>query len=509
MFTLGVTRGDGVTGENITPNLKTIKAIPLKLFEPKTLEVRGEIYMPKTSFEKLNEESLAKGEKVFANPRNAASGSLRQLDSKITAKRDLSMFTYTGIFEDAEDKNIKTHYDGMMYLKKLGFKVNPNIRLVDDIQGAIDYCNEWATKRFDLNYATDGVVIKVNDFAIQKDLGFTARAPKWATAFKFPPEEVATKVLDIEVNTGKTGIVTPVAILEPVQLAGSTVARASLHNFDEIKRLDIRIGDTVLIKKAAEIIPKVVKVMDTDIHESLPVVKPPKICPSCGAKLVERCGEVGLYCQNPDCGSLMCAKIEFWASKDAMDIDNVGPSLIQQLYDKKFISNPVDLYRLTMQDLMQLDLVKEKSAMNIYTSIQESKTKPLNRLLTALGIRHVGKETADILSGEFATLDDIKNADVERLANIEGIGGIIAQSIYDFFHEERNVKMIEELKELGVNPVSKVKPKSDKLAGKTFVLTGTLQNMTRDEASAIIKSHGGKTSSSVSKNDKIKRIKAL
>lgn len=499
LFTLGVTRGDGVTGENITPNLKTIKAIPLKLFEPKTLEVRGEIYMPKTSFEKLNEESLAKGEKVFANPRNAASGSLRQLDSKITAKRDLSMFTYTGIFEDAEDKNIKTHYDGMMYLKKLGFKVNPNIRLVDDIQGAIDYCNEWATKRFDLNYATDGVVIKVNDFAIQKDLGFTARAPKWATAFKFPPEEVATKVLDIEVNTGKTGIVTPVAILEPVQLAGSTVARASLHNFDEIKRLDIRIGDTVLIKKAAEIIPKVVKVMNTDIHESLPVVKPPKICPSCGAKLVERCGEVGLYCQNPDCGSLMCAKIEFWASKDAMDIDNVGPSLIQQLYDKKFISNPVDLYRLTMQDLMQLDLVKEKSAMNIYTSIQESKTKPLNRLLTALGIRHVGKETADILSGEFATLDDIKNADVERLANIEGIGGIIAQSIYDFFHEERNVKMIEELKELGVNPVSKVKPKSDKLAGKTFVLTGTLQNMTRDEASAIIKSHGGKTSSSVSK----------
>ena len=499
LFTLGVTRGDGVTGENITPNLKTIKAIPLKLFEPKTLEVRGEIYMPKTSFEKLNEESLAKGEKVFANPRNAASGSLRQLDSKITAKRDLSMFTYTGIFEDAEDKNIKTHYDGMMYLKKLGFKVNPNIRLVDDIQGAIDYCNEWATKRFDLNYATDGVVIKVNDFAIQKDLGFTARAPKWATAFKFPPEEVATKVLDIEVNTGKTGIVTPVAILEPVQLAGSTVARASLHNFDEIKRLDIRIGDTVLIKKAAEIIPKVVKVMDTDIHESLPVVKPPKICPSCGAKLVERCGEVGLYCQNPDCGSLMCAKIEFWASKDAMDIDNVGPSLIQQLYDKKFISNPVDLYRLTMQDLMQLDLVKEKSAMNIYTSIQESKTKPLNRLLTALGIRHVGKETADILSGEFASLDDKKNADVERLADIDGIGGIIAQSIYDVFREERNVKMIEELKELGVNPVSKVKPKSDKLEGKTFVLTGTLQNMTRDEASAIIKSHGGKTSSSVSK----------
>ena len=499
LFTLGVTRGDGVTGENITPNLKTIKAVPLKLFEPKTLEVRGEIYMPKTSFEKLNEDSLAKGEKVFANPRNAASGSLRQLDSKITAKRDLSMFTYTGIFEDAEDKNIKTHYDGMMYLKKLGFKVNPNIRLVDDIQGAIDYCEEWATKRFDLDYATDGVVIKVNDFDVQKDLGFTARAPKWATAFKFPPEEVSTKLLDIELNTGKTGIVTPVAVLEPVQLAGSTVSRASLHNFDEIARLDIRIGDTVLIKKAAEIIPKVVKVMDTPEHKDLPIYNPPKVCPSCGGALVEKEGEVGLYCQNPDCSSLMCAKIEYWVSKEAMDIDYVGPSLIQQLYEKKFISNPVDLYRLTTQDLLQLDLIKEKSASNIYTSIQNSKTQPLNRLLTALGIRHVGKETADILAGEFPTLDDIKNADLERLSGIESIGGIIAQSIYDYFHNENNLKLIEELKELGVNPISKVKPKSDKLAGKTFVLTGTLQDMTRDEASAIIKSHGGKTSSSVSK----------
>ncbi len=499
LFTLGVTRGDGVTGENITQNLKTIKAIPLKLFEPKTLEVRGEIYMPKTAFEKLNEESLANGEKVFANPRNAASGSLRQLDSTITAKRDLSMFTYTGIFEDSEDKNIKTHYDGMQYLKKLGFKVNPNIRLVKDIQGAIDYCKEWDSKRFDLDYATDGVVIKVNEIAIQKDLGYTARAPKWATAFKFPPEEVATELLDIELNTGKTGIVTPVAILKPVQLAGSTVARASLHNFDEIRRLDIRIGDTVLIKKAAEIIPKVVKVMDNKIHKSLPEYQPPKYCPACGGALVEKDGEVGLYCTNPDCSSLMCSKIEYWASKEAMDIDYVGPSLIQQLYDKKFISSPVDLYRLTIEDLLQLDLIKEKSATNIYTAIQESKIRPLNRLLTALGIRHVGKETADILAGEFSTVDELAAAELETLSKIEGIGEIIAMSIYDFFRNEYNIKLIAELKELGVNPVAKIKPKSDKLAGKIFVLTGTLQNMTRDEASAIIKSHGGKTSSSVSK----------
>ena len=499
LFALGVTRGDGVTGEEITQNLKTIKAIPLKLFEPKSLEVRGEIYMPKSSFEKLNEEALASGDKVFANTRNAASGSLRQLDSSITAKRDLSMFTYTGIFENSEDKQIKTHYDGMMYLKKLGFKVNPNIRLVKNIQGAIDYCNEWATKRFDLDYATDGVVIKVNDFAIQKDLGYTSRAPKWATAFKFPPEEVSTKLLDIELNTGKTGIITPVAILEPVQLAGSTVARASLHNFDEIRRLDIRIGDTVLVKKAAEIIPKVVKVMDTAIHKSLPEYQIPDKCPACGGPLIEKEGEVGLYCENPNCSRLMCAKIEYWVSKEAMDIDYIGPSVIQQLYDKKFISNPVDLYRLTMQDFMQLDLVKEKSASNMYTSVQNSKSRPLNRLLTALGIRHVGKETAEILAGEFGSIDALGKATLEELSTIEGIGDIIAKSIYDYFRDENNLKMLEDLKQLGLNPSSAPKAKSDILAGKTFVLTGTLQNMTRDEASSVIKSHGGKTSSSVSK----------
>lgn len=499
LFTLGVTRGDGVTGENITQNLKTVKAIPLRLFEPKTLEVRGEIYMPKTSFEKLNEEALEKGEKVFANPRNAASGSLRQLDSTITAKRDLSMFTYTGIFEDAADKQIKTHYDGMMKLKELGFKVNPNIKLVKNIKGAINYCKEWEKKRFDLNYATDGVVIKINDIAVQKDLGFTARAPKWATAFKFPPEEVTTKLLDIELNTGKTGIVTPVAILEPVQLAGSTISRASLHNFDEIARLDIRIGDTVLIKKAAEIIPKVIKYMDTHAHRHLPEYHAPTHCPACGAPLVEREGEVGLYCENPQCSQLMCAKIEYWVSKEAMDIDYVGPSIIKQLYDKKFISSPVDLYRITMQDLTQLDLIQEKSASNIYNAIQNSKTKPLNRLLTALGIRYVGKETADILAGEFASLDELKEVSTEKLSSIEGIGDIMAASIYDYFHDENNIKMLDELKSLGINPTSKPKPKSDILAGKIFVLTGTLQNMTRDEASAIIKSHGGKTSSSVSK----------
>ena len=499
VFVRGVTRGDGITGEDITQNLKTIKAIPLKLFEPKNLEVRGEIYMPKSSFEKLNQLALERGEKVFANPRNAASGSLRQLDSTITAKRDLSMFTYTGIFEDEADKNIKTHYDAMMYLKKLGFKVNENVRKVKNIQGVIDYCKEWETKRFELNYATDGVVIKVNDFSIQKDLGFTARAPKWATAFKFPPEEVKTKLLDIELNTGKTGVVTPVAVLEPVALAGSTVSRASLHNFDEIKRLDVRVGDTVLIMKAAEIIPKVIKVVETDYHKNLPVYVPPTKCPSCGSELVEKEGIVGLYCPNPNCESLMCAKIEYWASKEAMDIDKVGPSIIQQLYEKNMISNFADLYKLLPQDFMMLDLIQEKSALNIYMSIQNSKTRPLNRLITALGIRHVGKETADILSEEFTSIDAFKNATVEQLSLVEGIGEIIAKSVYEYFHDTANLKIIDELISLGINPSQKSAKQSNKLEGKVFVLTGTLPSMGRDEASAIIKSHGGKTSSSVSK----------
>ena len=499
IFIRGVTRGDGITGEDITTNLKTVKAIPLKLFEPADIEVRGEIYMPKTSFEKLNEENLKKGEKIFANPRNAASGSIRQLDSTITAKRDLSIFVYSSVFENTLNAP-KTHYESMMYLKKLGFKINPNIRLCKNIKEAIEYCKEWDLKRADLNYATDGVVIKVNNLLFQEDLGFTSRAPKWATAFKFPPEEVTTKLLDIELNIGKSGAVTPVAILDPVQLAGSTVSRASLHNFDEIKRLDVRIGDTVLIKKAAEIIPKVIKVMENPEHENLPEYVPPTRCPACNSLLTTRPGEVNLYCENDSCSQQTIAKIEFWVSKEAMDIDFIGPSIIQQLYENRFISNAVDLYRLTMQDFMQLDGVKEKSAYNMYNSIQNSKTRPLNRLLTAFAIRHIGKETAELLAENFTNLDEIMTANIETLSAIDGIGSKMAESVYEFFHNENNLHLIKELKNLGLNPTSKAVKKSDKLTGKTFVLTGTLQNMTRDKASEIIKELGGKTSSSVSKN---------
>ncbi len=498
-FVTGVTRGDGIIGENITQNLKTIKAIPLKLFEDADVEVRGEIYMPKTSFEKLNEESLQKGEKVFANPRNAAAGSLRQLDSSITAKRDLSMFTYTAIIEKAKEQPL-THWDAIQYIKKLGFKTNPNIRLVDDIEGAIQFCKDWETKRFDLDYATDGVVIKVNRFDYQNELGFTSRAPKWATAFKFPPEEISTKLLDIELGVGKTGAVTPVAVLEPVNLAGSVVSRASLHNFDEIKRLDVRIGDRVLIKKAAEIIPKVIKAVDSPEHNNLPVYQAPDKCPECDSPLVEREREVNLYCSNPDCPSVAKAKLEYWVSKEAMDIDFIGPSIIEKLYDLELVKTPIDFYKLTYDDFLRLDLVKEKSATNMYNSIQESKNKPLSRFVTALSIRHVGKETAELLVNEFPSIERLKTATVEELSSVEGIGEKIALSIYEFFHDNKNIEMLNEFQQLGFEFKQSNITKTDELVGKTFVLTGTLATMTRDEAGEEIKKRGGKTSSSVSKN---------
>ncbi len=497
LFVRGVTRGDGIVGEDITNNLKTVKAIPLRLFEDINTEVRGEIYMPKSSFEKLNEENLQNGEKLFANPRNAASGSIRQLDSSITAKRDLSFFTYAVIL-DGENK-VQTHWDSLQYIKKLGFKVNPNVKLVKDIYGAIEYCKEWENKRFDLDYATDGVVIKVNSLACQQEMGFTSRAPKWATAFKFPPEEMTTTLLDIEWGVGKTGAVTPVAILEPVLLAGSTVSRASLHNLDEIRRLDVRIGDKVLIKKAAEIIPKVIKVVDDENHTKLPVYTMNFNCPDCGGKLVTREGEVNLYCSNPSCRSIVLARLEYWVSKEAMDIDFVGPSLIEQLYDKKMVVTPADFYKLTRQDLMQLDLIKEKSAENIFTAIEKSKNCTLTRFITALSIRHVGKETADIIVNEFGSLKAIQTATKEQLAKIEGIGDKIAAEVWEFFQNNVNIELIEELLALGVAPAEGTNKTSNILEGKTFVLTGTLATMTRDEAAEKIKMNGGKVSSSVSK----------
>jgi DNA ligase (NAD+) len=388
----------------------------------------------------------------------------------------------------------------MQYSKELGFKTNPNIRLVDDIEGAIQFCKDWETKRFDLDYATDGVVIKVNRLDYQNELGFTSRAPKWATAYKFPPEEITTELHDIELGVGKTGAVTPVAILKPVNLAGSIVSRASLHNFDEIKRLDVRIGDKVLIKKAAEIIPKVIKVVDSEEHENLPIYNVPTICPECSSNLVAREGEVNLFCENSECPSVAKARLEYWVSKEAMDIDFIGPSVIEQLYELGLVKMPVDFYKLSFEDFLKLDLVKEKSASNMYNSIQESKSRPFSRFVTALSIRHVGKETAEILTSEFSTLEALKEATIEALAKVDGIGDKIALSIFEFFHNDQNLNMIEEFVNLGFEFKNQFENRTNELAGMTFVLTGTLETMTRDEAGDKIKLRGGKTSSSVSKN---------
>lgn len=492
---LGATRGNGIVGENITENIKAIKSIPQKLSKPLNLEVRGEVYMPVTSFERLNEENIENGQKEFANPRNAAAGSLRQLDSKITAKRDLHFFAYTAISEDKEI--FKTHKEALDLLSELGFDVNPNHKLVKGINPVIELCEKWETERFNLNYATDGMVIKINELAKQNELGFTSRAPKWATAFKFPPEEVWTKLNGIELSVGKTGAVTPVALLEPVQLAGTVVKRASLHNFDEIQRLQLNVGNSVLIKKAAEIIPKVIRKKE---DEFLGVYETPKLCPCCGTELIRPDGEVVLYCPNSlSCPAQIKGKIEYWASKEAMDIDGVGCTLVDKLWENGLISDFSDLYKLSIEDFMTLDLIKEKSADNLYNAIQNSKTPTMTKFLTALSIKLIGKETADLIANEFPTLEKIENATIEELIKIDGIGEKAAKSVVDFFNDENNKTILNKLKEYGVNPQgSAVEKISNIFEGKTFVITGTL-SQPRNVFEEKIKKLGGKTSSSVSK----------
>lgn len=492
---LAATRGNGIIGENITENIKAIKSVPQKLSKPVNVEIRGEIYMPVSSFEKLNLENIENGVKEFANPRNAAAGSLRQLDAKITAKRDLHFFAYTAIATD--EKLFDTHKEALDLLKELGFEVNPNHKLVKGINPVIEQCNYWETERFNLDYATDGMVIKINDINKQNELGFTSRAPKWATAFKFPPEEIWTKLLGIELSVGKTGAITPVALLEPVQLAGTIVKRASLHNFDEIQRLKININNNVLIKKAAEIIPKVVRKKE---DEDLGVYVTPINCPCCQTKLVKPEGEVVLYCPNTlGCPAQAKGKIEYWASKEAMDIDGIGCSIVEKLWEQNLIKDFADLYNLTIEDFMTLDLIKEKSADNLYNAIQASKNPSMTKFLTALSIKHIGKETADLIANEFPTLDDIKNASVEKLTQIDGIGNKAAQSIINFFNDENNKIILAKLEQYGVKPQGSAFEKiSNIFEGKTFVITGTL-SQPRTYFEEKIKKLGGKTSSSVSK----------
>ena len=492
---LGATRGNGIIGENITENIRKVKDIPQELLKPVDIEVRGEVYMSISSFEKLNQENTENGLREFANPRNAAAGSLRQLDSSVTEKRDLKFFAYTAI---VEDRNLlKTQDESMKFLKELGFSVNPNYRLVNGIEPVVELCEKWKIERFNLDYATDGMVVKINDILKQNELGFTSRVPKWATAFKFPPEEVWTKLNDIELSVGKTGAVTPVALLEPVQLAGTIVKRASLHNFEEIERLKINIGNEVLIKKAAEIIPKVIKKRD---NEDKGVYEAPKYCPCCKTELIKQTGEVALYCPNVKmCSAQIKGKIEYWASKEAMDIDGIGKSIIEKLWEKGLIKDFADLYKLTKEDFMQLDLVKEKAADNLYKAIQASKNPTMTKFLTALSIKLIGKETADLIAKEFPTLDAIKKASFDDLIKIEGIGDKASQSIIDYFQDESNQNILKKLEEYGVNPKgSSVEKTSDVFDGKTFVITGTLSKP-RNYFEDKIKSLGGKISSSVSK----------
>ncbi len=496
IFTQGLTRGDGIMGEDITNNLKTIKAIPLKLFEPINVEVRGEVYMPVESFEKLNAKQLQMGQKTFANPRNAAAGSIRQLDPKITASRDLSIFVYGGIFEKKDAP--KTHGETMEKLSKLGFRTN-KVSVVQGIGEAIEFCKKTDLVRHGLNYATDGVVIKVDEIAKQEELGFTSRVPKWAIAFKFPPEEVWTDLESIEFSIGRTGIVTPVANLKPVLLAGSTVSRASLYNFDEIKRLNVQVGDRALVKKAAEIIPKVIRV------EKTPNSKPfemPKICPCCSAPLVEVEGEVALYCPNKNgCSAQIKGRIEYFVSKNAMDIDGLGESIISQLVERKMVHTYADLYKLTYEQLLELDLIAEKSAQNLLDAINNSKNTKLPKFINALGIRLVGKESADILAQNFKDIEALKAASIEDLSAIDGIGEKMAKSIYDYFHNEQNLETLDEVLKLGLVLENTYKKEENlKLKGLSFVLTGTLEEFSRDKAQEILKSLGAKTPNSVSKN---------
>jgi len=496
---VGATRGNGSVGENITSNIRAINAIPLSLTEKISVDVRGEIYMPYSSFEKLNQDAIENNQKVFANPRNAAAGTLRQLDSKVVAARGLSMFSYASIFE-GENKP-KTHYESLKKLTELGLVTNPITRLCKSVEDVIDFCIEFEQKRFELNYATDGVVVKVNDYSIQNALGFTAKSPKWATAFKFPPEEMSTKLIDIETGIGKTGAITPVAILEPVNLAGTIVKRASLHNYDEIKRLGLMIGDVVRVKKAAEIIPKVIAVeIEKRDGTQRPVILP-KICPICGSELIVPEGEVNLYCKNKEfCQAQIIAKLEFFVSKSAMDIDGVGSQLVKTLFEAGLIHDAADLYLLTKEDLLGLEGFKDKSATNVITSIEKSKNPTFNRFLTGLNIKHVGKETADLLIDKFETLETLKNASLQEISDIDGVGEKIAQSVVQWFSEEKNIELLNKFEQVGVKIQNAQKTVlSNIFEGKSFVITGTLSKP-RAEFENIIKTNGGKTSSSVSKN---------
>ncbi|AQQ72439.1 DNA ligase [Limihaloglobus sulfuriphilus] len=499
LYTSAITRGDGETGDNVTANVKTIRSVPLSLTGaniPETLEVRGEIYMPKAAFVSLNELREEAGQPPFANPRNAAAGSLKLLDPRITAGRNLAFFCYWADISEAND--ITSHYETLEEIKKLGFPVNRTIKLANGIDEAIDQCRQWDKKRFGLDYQIDGMVIKVDSLRYQKMLGFTGRAPRWCVAFKFPAERAETKVVSVDVQVGKTGTLTPVANLEPVPLAGTTVKRASLHNFDELARLDVRIGDRVLVEKAGEIIPQVVKVLTEHRREESGTVEVPKKCPVCGGDVKKDENGVYIRCTNPHCPAKLRERLIYFVGRGQMNIDNLGPSVIDQLIEKGLVCDFADLYSLQAGQLAALERLGEKSAANITAAINESKDRPLWRLIAALGIRHVGGQSAEILASHFGSLDKLIDAELEEIEDIDQIGPVMAQSIYDFFHNEKNLALIQRLKSAGVNTVAQESSKSRALAGLTIVVTGSLNHFTRESVKEFIRKNGGKPSSSVS-----------
>ncbi|WP_374965168.1 NAD-dependent DNA ligase LigA [Lysinibacillus sp. RS5] len=503
VFVQGATRGDGVVGEEITTNLKTIRAIPLRLKEPITIEVRGEAYMPKKSFEKLNAQRTENGEELFANPRNAAAGSLRQLDPKIAASRQLSTFIYA-IGGDGEAYGIDGHAEMLDYLEGLGCPSNKERQRCSTIEEVLAFIEEWTENRPNLAYEIDGIVIKVDRYAQQDELGYTAKSPRWAIAYKFPAEEVVTTLLDIDLTVGRTGVVTPTAILAPVQVAGTTVQRASLHNEDLIRDKDIRLGDTVIIRKAGDIIPQVVGVLvEQRPEDSVPFVMP-KNCPVCDSELIRIEGEVALRCVNPACFAQIAESIKYFVSRNAMNIDGLGDKVVEQLLRADLIHDVSDLYHLTVEQLVELERMGEKSATNLVNAIQASKENSMERLLIGLGIRHVGEKAAKIVSEEFETMEAVMTATEEQLVAIHEIGDKMASSLVEYFSNEDARAVIGRLAEVGVNMTYKGKKievvvGDNPFAGKTIVLTGKLEQLTRNEAKAKIEELGGIVTGSVSK----------
>ena len=496
VFARGSTRGDGFIGEDVTQNLKTIQSIPLRLNEAVPyLEVRGEVYMPRDSFEALVQAQNEKGETPFKNPRNAAAGSLRQKNSRITAQRRLDIFIFN--LQRAEGISFAAHSETLDYLKKQGFKVSPSYPICRTMDEAVEEIHKIGDKRYQYSFDIDGAVIKVNSLSDREMLGATAKYPKWAVAFKYPPEEKETTLLSVEINVGRTGVLTPTAVFEPISLAGTTVSRAVLHNQDYIDEKDIRIGDRILVRKAGEIIPEVI-CSKSHAENSMPY-KMPETCPSCGEPVVREEEQAALRCLNPLCPSAVFRQIVHFASRDAMNIDGLGPAMVQALIDGEHIKTAADLYTLDRERVQQMERVGEKSADNLFSALEHSKQNALSRLVFGLGIRNIGQKASELLCEKYDTIDKLLHAEYNDIIAIEGFGATMAESVVDYFQKPQARELLDKLIRCGVNPTQPHLQKADTLLGKIFVLTGTLPTLSRKEASALIEQNGGKVSGSVSK----------